>query len=52
MIVEVIDVDPFDALPLVLFLLLLQDQFDEELLKTLVAVVDAELWTGNSKLNF
>ena len=34
---------PLDALPLVLLLLLLQDQLDEELLQPLVAVVDAEL---------
>lgn len=34
---------PGDALPLVLLLLLLQDELDEQLLQLLVAVVDAEL---------
>ena len=34
---------PLDALPHVLLLLLFEDEFDEELLQLLVAVVDAEL---------
>ena len=43
LVVEVVDVHPFDALPLVLLLLLLQHQLDEQLLQLFVAVVDAEL---------
>ena len=35
---------PGDAFSLVLFLFLLQNQLDEELLQLLVAVVDAELF--------
>ncbi len=46
LVVEVVDVDPFDALPLVFVLLLLQDELDEQLLELLVAVVDAELLKG------
>ena len=42
-VVEVVNVLPLDALPLVLLLLLLQHQLDEDLLQLLVAVVDAEL---------
>ena len=34
---------PGDPLPLVLLLLLLQNQLDKELLQLLVAVIDAEL---------
>ena len=43
LVVEVVDVDPLDALALVLLLLLLEHELDEELLQLLVAVVDAEL---------
>ena len=46
LVVEVVDVDPLDPLPLVLLLLLLEHQLDEELLQVLVAVVDAELLEG------
>jgi len=41
LIVEVVNVHPFNALALILFLLLLQHQLDEELLQLLVAVIDA-----------
>ena len=47
LIVEVLNVDPLDALAFVLLLLLLQHELDEELLQALVAVVDAELETFN-----
>ena len=40
---EVSHVRPLDSFPLVLLLLLLQDELDEELLQLLVAVIDAEL---------
>lgn len=40
---------PGDALPLVLLLLLLQDELDEQLLQLLVAVVDAELLEAGGK---
>jgi len=49
LIVEVIDVLPGDALPLVLLLFLLQNQLNEELLQFLVAVVDAELFKAARK---
>lgn len=41
LIVEVIDVGPLDAFPLVFLLFLFEHKFDEELLKLFVAVVDA-----------
>ena len=40
---------PWDALSLVLLLLLLQHQLDEQLLQLLVAVVDAELLEARDK---
>ena len=43
LVVEIVNVHPLDALPLVLLLLLLQHQLDEQLLQLFVAVVDAEL---------
>ena len=42
-VVEVLHRDPLDAFSLILFLLLFQDQLNEQLLKFLIAVVDAEL---------
>lgn len=42
-VVEVVDVLPLDALALVLLLLLLENQFNEQLLQLLVTVVDAQL---------
>ena len=48
-IVEVVDVDPLDALVLVLLLLLFQNELDEELLQLLIAVVDAELLKAASR---
>lgn len=43
LVVEVVDVLPLDALALVLLLLLLENQFNEQLLQLLVTVVDAQL---------
>lgn len=40
---------PFDALALVFFLLLFQDNLDEQLLQLFVAVVDAELFEAANK---
>ena len=41
LVVEVLDVRPCNALSLVLLLFLLQNEFDEELLKFLVTIIDA-----------
>lgn len=43
LVVEVLDGGPLNAFPLVLFLFSLQRQLNEELLKLLVNIVDAEL---------
>lgn len=43
LVVEVLDVLPRDLLPLVLFLLALEGEFDEDLLQLLVDKVDADL---------
>lgn len=40
---------PGDALPLILFLFLLQHQLDEKLLQLLVTVVDAELFKATEQ---
>ena len=51
-IVEVINVNPLDAFSLIFFLLLLQNQLDEKLLKFFVAVIDAELFERVVVKNF
>jgi hypothetical protein len=47
-VVKILNMFPFNALPLILLLLRLQCQLNEELLKLFIAKVDAELFkTGN-----
>ena len=38
--------DPFDSLPVVFLLFLLKDEFHEQLLQFLVAIIDAKLLEG------
>ena len=52
LIVEVFDMHPLDSLSLILFLFLLQNELDEELLQLLVAVVNAELLEGVTPEDF
>jgi hypothetical protein len=42
LIVEVVDVRPFNSFALIFLLFLLQHEFDEKLLQFLVAIIDAE----------
>lgn len=44
LIIEVFNVGPLDAFPVVFFLLLLEYQLNKQLLKLLVTIVDAELF--------
>lgn len=50
-VVEVVNVLPLDALSLVLLLLLLENQFNEQLLQLLVTVVDAQLLKTGGRIN-